>query len=55
MMHSWYDHELTIVEDCLDLSLNKNFDLVNGHVILGIIYLQLSWFPILQDEKTISK
>jgi hypothetical protein len=54
MMQSWYDHELTIVEDCLDPSLNKNFDLVNGPAIFGIIYLQLSWFPILQDKKTTS-
>ena len=54
-MHSWYNHELTIVEDCLDPSLNKNFDLVNDLAILGIIYLQLSWFPVLQDEKSILK
>ena len=55
MMHSWHDHEITIVEDCLDPSLNKNFDLVTGHAILGIIYLQLSWLPVLQVEKNISK
>ena len=53
-MLCWYHHELSIVEDCLDPSLNNNSDLVNGTVIFYTIHLQLSWYPVLQDVKIIS-
>jgi hypothetical protein len=53
-MHCWYDLESSIVEDCLDPSLNNNPDLVNGTVIFYTIYLQLSWYTVLQDVKTLS-
>ena len=54
-MHCRYDHELSIVEDCLDPNVNNNFDLVDGTAIFYTIYLQLYWFPALQDVKIISK
>ena len=54
-MHCRYDHELIIVEDCLDPSLNNISDLVNGTANFYIIYLQLSWCSALQDVKIISK
>jgi hypothetical protein len=50
-MHCWYDHELSIVEDCLNPCLNNNSDLVNGIVIFYTISLQLSWYPVLQKVK----
>ena len=50
-MYCWYDHELPIVEDCLDPSLNNTFGLVKGTAISCTIYLQLSWCPALEDVK----
>jgi hypothetical protein len=55
LMHCPYDHELTIVEDCLDPSPNNNSNLVNDTPIFCIVYLQLSWCPALQHVNTISK
>jgi hypothetical protein len=48
-MLCWYHHKLSIVEDCLDPSLNNEIDLVNGTAIFCTIYLQFSWCPALQD------